>query len=220
MGGVILIIIVVFINVMIRKIATVALRLTGLDEKTASFQSLSALTGTGFTTKEAELAINHPMRRQVISFLMIIGNAGTVVVIGGLVFSFLNMTSSWAVFRFVILMIGLYLIFKIATHNRLARILSKKIEEKLRERYKLQKKGIDRILDLGEDFGVAEVTLHEGSSSVDKTITSSDLKKNKILVLAIERDKNKILTPRGNHKLHAGDNLICYGNFRKMKEIA
>ena len=220
MGGIILIIIVVFINVMIRKIATVALRLTGLDKKTASFQSLSALTGTGFTTREAELAINHPIRRQVISLLMIIGNAGTVVVIGGLVFSFLHITSPWAIFRFVVLLIGLYFIFKIATHTRLARILSKKIEKKLRERYKLQKKGVERILDLGEGFGIAEVTLPEGSSFAEETITSSNLRKNKILVLAIERDKDKILAPRGNHKLHVGDNLICYGSFRKMKEIA
>ena len=220
MGGIILIIIAVFITVMIGKVATVALGLTGLDKKTASFQALSALTRTGFTTGEAELAINNPMRRQVISFLMIIGNAGTVVIIGGFAFSFLTITSPWAILRFVVLMIGLYLIFKMATHTRLARILSKKIEEKLRERYKLQKKSLGKILDLGEGFGIAEVTLLEGSSFAEETITSSNLKKKKIMILAIERDKDKILAPRGNHKLHVGDNLICYGSFRKMKEIA
>jgi len=72
MGGIILVIVVVFISVMIRKVATVALQLTGLDKPTASFQALSALTGTGFTTREAELVISHPMRRKVISTLMTI----------------------------------------------------------------------------------------------------------------------------------------------------
>ncbi|GAI18332.1 unnamed protein product [marine sediment metagenome] len=46
MGGVILIIVVIFTNVIIIKVATAALKLTGLDERTASFQALSAFTGT------------------------------------------------------------------------------------------------------------------------------------------------------------------------------
>ncbi|GAI01774.1 unnamed protein product [marine sediment metagenome] len=64
MGGIILIIVVIFTNVMIIKVATAALKLTGLDERTASFQALSALTGTGFTTRESELIISQPMRRR------------------------------------------------------------------------------------------------------------------------------------------------------------
>lgn len=219
MGGIILIIIVVFASVMIRKVATVALQLTGLDKPTASFQALSALTGTGFTTREAELVLNDPMRRRIISILMIIGNAGMVTVIAGLVSSFFTIVSAWAVLRFVILLVALYFIFKMATHTRLARLLSKKIEEKLREKFQFQKRTIERILDLGEDFGIGEITLREGSTSVGKTLASSDLGKKKILVLAIEREEERILVARGNHKLHAGDNLICYGSFTEMKEI-
>lgn len=220
MGGIILVLSVVFVNVMIRKAAAVALKLTGLDERTANFQALSALTGTGFTTKESELVLNHPVRRKIISFLMIIGNAGMVAVVAGLVSSFLTITSPWAILRFVVLIVVLYLIFKMATHTKLARFLSRKIEEKLREKYKLQTTTIDKVLDLGEDFGIAEVTLSQNSSCVDKTLASSDLGKKKILVLAIERDEERILVPRGNHKLQAGDNLICYGNFKDMEEIA
>lgn len=219
MGGIIVIIIVVFISVMIRKVATVALQLTGLDKPTASFQALSALTGTGFTTREAELVLNHPGRRRIISLLMILGNAGMVAVIAGLVSSFLTVRSPWAILRFIVLVVALYLIFKIATHTRLARVLSKKIKKKLQERFELQKRAIGRILDLGEDFGIAEITLHEGSLSVGKTLAASDLHKKKILVLAIERDEEKILVARGNHKLQAGDNLICYGSFTEMTEI-
>ncbi len=219
MGGIILIIVMLVITVMVRKVATVALKLTGLDEQTASFQALSALTSTGFTTREAELILSHPMRRRIISLLMIIGNVGLVVIIAGLVSSFLTIISFWSIFRFVILIVALYLIFKMATYTRAARFLSKKIEKKLREKFKLQKRAIGRILDLGEDFGIGEITLHEGSPSVGKTLAASDLPQKKILVLAIERDEEKILVARGNHKLHAGDNLICYGSFTEMTEI-
>ena len=47
--------------------------MTGMDRKRAVFQALSAFSGTGFTTKEAEFVVNHPVRRRVIIWLMILG---------------------------------------------------------------------------------------------------------------------------------------------------
>lgn len=220
MGGIIIVIVVVFMNVMVRWVAAVALQLTGLDRRTANFQALSALTGTGFTTREAELVLMYPLRRRIISILMIVSNAGMVAVIAGLVSSFLTVTSYWAILRFIILVIALFLIFKLATHTRWARYLSKKIENKLKERFQFEKRTVDRIIDLGEDYGVAEISLHEGSSAVEKTLAASGIGKKEILVLAIERADEKILVPKGNHKLHAGDNLICYGRFKEMQELS
>ena len=43
------VVLVIAISVFVVKIAAVALRMTGLDEKRAYFQALSAFTGTGFT---------------------------------------------------------------------------------------------------------------------------------------------------------------------------
>ena len=219
MGGVIIVIIAVLMNVVVRKVAAVALELTGLDRRTADFQALSALTGTGFTTREAEGVLNDPRRRRIISILMIVSNAGMVAVIAGVVSSVITIASPWAVLRFVILVIALYLIFRLATHTRWARYFSKKIESKLKERFQLDKRTIDRILDLGEDYGIAEITLQESSSAVGKTLASSELSKKNILVLAIERTEEKVLVPKGNNKLHAGDNLICYGRFKEMQEL-
>lgn len=219
MGGIILIIIVVIVAVMARKIAAIALTLTGLDKQTANFQALSALTGTGFTTKEAELVTSHPVRRKIISLLMLIGNAGLIAVMAGLVSSFLTITSAWTLLRFIVLIVALYLVFKIATYTKFARLLSKKIEENLREKFKFKETLVEKVLDLGENFGIAEVILHKGSSCVGKTLASSNLNKKKILVLAIERDKKKILVPRSNHKFCVEDNLICYGSFEEMEKV-
>jgi len=124
------------------------------------------------------------------------------------------------VLRFIILIIALYFIFKLATHSRIGRALSNKIEEKLRERFKIHKRVIGRILDIGEDFGIAEITLHKDSPSIGKTLAASELSKKKIVVLAIERQDEKILKVRSNHKLHPGDNLICYGSFTDMDAIS
>ncbi len=52
------------VSVAVIRVASVALRLTGLTENTARFQALSAFTGTGFTTTEAEALVNYPVRRR------------------------------------------------------------------------------------------------------------------------------------------------------------
>jgi Trk-type K+ transport system membrane component len=52
---------------LIVRAASIALMMTGMNQKRARFQALSAFTGTGFTTKEAESVMNHPLRRKIIS---------------------------------------------------------------------------------------------------------------------------------------------------------
>jgi len=52
-SAVIPIIIIIVIFFFMTRIATAILKLTGMDEKTARFQEISAFTGTVFTTKEA-----------------------------------------------------------------------------------------------------------------------------------------------------------------------
>jgi len=72
---------VILVSFLIVRAAAIALMMTGMDEKRARFQALSSFSGTGFTTKEAEFVMNHPVRRRIITWLMILGNAGIVTVI-------------------------------------------------------------------------------------------------------------------------------------------
>ena len=72
------------------RLASVALKLTGLPEQNAKFQAISAITGTGFTTSEAEMIVNYPIRRKIIGFLMIFGNLGIVSILSTLMISFVR----------------------------------------------------------------------------------------------------------------------------------
>jgi hypothetical protein len=53
------------LSLIITRIATTALSLTGLSWEAARFQARSAFTGTGFTTTEAERVVDHPVRALV-----------------------------------------------------------------------------------------------------------------------------------------------------------
>ena len=70
MGGIYFLLptlLVILVSFLIIRAAAIALMMTGMDEKRAKFQALSAFSGTGFTTKEAESVINNPKRRRIVT---------------------------------------------------------------------------------------------------------------------------------------------------------
>ena len=91
-----LLVVLVF-SLIISRVATIALRLTGLSHASAKFQARSAFTGVGFTTSEAELIVNHPLRRRIVMLLMLLGNVGIATVIATLMVTLLETrrSGSW-----------------------------------------------------------------------------------------------------------------------------
>jgi len=85
---IVLILLVVGITVLVVRAGGIALRLTGLDAERVDFQALSAVTGTGFTTRESELVVADPRRRRIVGGLMIFGDVVFASVIGLMVGSF------------------------------------------------------------------------------------------------------------------------------------
>ncbi|MGB2842633.1 MAG: TrkA C-terminal domain-containing protein [Halobacteriota archaeon] len=108
---------VVFVSFLIVRAAAIALMMTGMDRKRAVFQALSAFSGTGFTTKKAESIVNHPERRRIVSWLMILGNAGIVTVIITATSSLVTSKGYQLSINVLVLLVGIYLIYKIATHK-------------------------------------------------------------------------------------------------------
>ena len=79
--------VVMAISLLTMRLAAMALILTGMSREAARFQACSALTGVGFTTKESESVVNHPVRRRIIMLLMLLGSIGVPTIIASLVVS-------------------------------------------------------------------------------------------------------------------------------------
>jgi len=112
---------VIFVSFLMVRAAAIALMMTGMDEKRARFQALSSFSGTGFTTKEAEFVLNHPVRRRIITWLMILGNAGIVTVIVTATSSFATSKGYKLPINVLILLIGIYVIYRVVTRKKLMR---------------------------------------------------------------------------------------------------
>ena len=107
---------IIFISFLIIRAASIALMMTGMDKAKARFQSLSAFTGTGFTTKEAEFVVNHPLRRRIVSWLMILGNIGIATIIVTGTTSLIN-SQTEILTHVLVLFLGVYLVYRIATNK-------------------------------------------------------------------------------------------------------
>jgi hypothetical protein len=127
--GIIALLTVLGLSLVITRVATVALTMTGLSEEAARFQARSAFTGTGFTTKEAETVMNHPVRRQIIMFLMIIRSAGLVSIIMSLILSFLGSASETTkLYRLAFIVGGVLLLWLFAASKKIERFMGRASE--------------------------------------------------------------------------------------------
>ena len=213
------IVLVIAIAFFIVKIATVALKMTGLDEKKAFFQALSAYTGTGFTTRDSELVIQNDIRRKIMMFLMILGNAGLITVITTVVISFARTNVTSAIINVGIVLLVILILFKILTHKGVTKFLNDKIEARLEKRPLFQKRPVEEILHIAKSYGIAEVSVKENCRDLGKNLSESSLRENDILVLAIERENAVIPTPKATDRILLGDTLICYGKLSNIEKI-
>jgi len=104
MSGALALLFILAVTLAIVRVAGVALRLTGLPQPVARFQSISALTGTGFTTSEAEGTMHHPTRRRILTLLMFTGHLGVVSLASTVI---LTMTSAQGASNIVLQMLAM-----------------------------------------------------------------------------------------------------------------
>jgi len=199
--------------------AGIALMMTGLEKRKARFQALSAFSGTGFTTKETELVINHPVRRKIVTWLMIMGNAGIVTVI-------VTATSSLATSRgyqlpinVLILVVGIFLIYKIATYRKFTRRWENFIEKKLVKSPTFEEAATEDLLHFLEGYGLVKKIISEDSLLIGCSLSECKLNERGLLVLGIERGKNWIATPKAREKIKEGDSIIVYGPLDILKNL-
>lgn len=75
------------VSLVVIRLGSLALVMTGLSPEVASFQALSAFSGAGYTTDEAEETVSSPARRNIVKTLIRLGSVGIVTAIFSLVAS-------------------------------------------------------------------------------------------------------------------------------------
>lgn len=209
----------ILISFLFVRAASIALMMTGLDKSKARFQALSAFSGTGFTTKEAELVVNHPVRRRIVRYLMVMGNAGVVTVIVTATSSFSTSTGYQLPLNIVLLVVGIYVIYRLAQNRGFVRKWEYFIEKKLISRSDFEEHTTEDLLHFMEGYGLVKKIIPENSNLIGQSIAKLELNKKGILVLGIERGKTWLPTPAAREVLDFQDRLVVYGPLDALKAI-
>jgi hypothetical protein len=210
---------VILISFLVIRAAAIALMMTGMDEKRAKFQALSAFSGTGFTTREAESVISNPKRRRIITWLMILGNAGIVTVIVTATSSLVTTKGYQLSLNVMILLAGIFLIYKIVTHKGLIRRWESFIEDRFVQSHVFEEGVTEELLHFIEGYGLVRVMITEKSPIIGSSIAEQKLTEKDILVLGIERGKNWIPIPKPMETIQDGDKVVVYGSLNVLKGI-
>lgn len=224
MGSLLALLTIVFVSLLIVRVGTNALVLTGMSLSAARFQAASAFFGVGFTTAEAEMVVGHQVRRRIILHLIIAGNIGLTSALATLIVTFVGKSDEGASALFSV--IGIVLLTILVLYVLASTSYIRKPMDALM-RYSLERAGVARALDyellLNVEHGycVSDFKIGEDHPFEGKALCESRPNDQGIVVLGITKPNGSFLgTPGKDVVLEAGDTLMVYGSEEAVDKMA
>jgi hypothetical protein len=213
------ILIFLFVWMVIFWIGSITLEATGLDRKKARFQALSALTGCGFTTTEAESIVNHAKRRKIVSWMIFLGSVGIVAFFLLLILYVRSGLETPTVVH-IVTTLSLILLFSLLTRLGVLRRVSDGIVGLLRKggQSSILFDDKETIYQIG-DFIVTRLKVTSKMPIAGLTIGKSGLDDRQIKVLTVEGIDRLLFRPKQDDLIMSGDTLLCYGKAVDILEL-
>jgi hypothetical protein len=208
-------------SLLIIRIGTIALVMTGVSSDRAFFQSISAFSGVGFTTQEAEDVMSTASRRRIIRTLILLGNIGIVTGIATLVLSFTGDGSGNSAFRLAYLAIGTGSLILLARSRWFDRLVTPVIEWGLDRTTSFDHHDYRPLLRLRRGYRVAEIYVDENNQLTNRTLEELNRNAEGVVALDIRRPDDSYLgVPGENQPIKSGDTLLAYGHKDRLQKLA
>jgi len=222
MGSFLALIIIILVALLLVKLGASALQLTGMSKPISVFQASSAFFGVGFTTKEAELVVNHPVRRKIILHLIVAGNIGLTSALATLLVTFMNsderglgVTFGWlALMGIGVLALGMLLNLGFI-RGPLDRLTRKTLEASGLRRAV----DYDYLLNLRDGFCVYDGEIADDHPWIGKQLHEVRPADVGVIVLGVYRNEgNFVGAPNKETEVLKGDVLMVYGKDEDVKK--
>ncbi|TGC09108.1 TrkA C-terminal domain-containing protein [Methanolobus halotolerans] len=211
---------IIILSLIINRIATIALTLTGMSSEVARFQARSAFSGAGYTTRESERMMSHPMRRRIIMTLMLVGNAGIVTVIASLILVSFNVGNTSWLGQITTILAGLTVLLALTKSRWVDKHLTRLINFALMKWTSIETTDTASLIYLGGDYQVSELEIEPEDWLADKTLAELNLPDEGVLVLGIQEQNGEYNgTPHAYSKMKVGDILLLYGSGRSIHSL-
>ncbi len=221
MISIISLLVVLIISMVFTRVGQMALMLTGVSKDVAKFQARSAFTGVGYTTKEAETILEHPVRRNIVLYLMTAGNIGIVTVAGTFMMSVISTGGADDWRKHIASLLGaLFVFWLLSTSKFIERHMNKLIAFMLRRWAKLEVQDYVSLLNLSNGYGVSEFKVGPNDRFCNKSLSQLLLSSEGILVLAIRRSEGGFVgAPDGESFINEDDIIVVYGPIAHLKNF-
>ena len=225
--------IIIAISFIAVRIGAIAFQLTGLEWSLAKFQALSCFTGTGFTTREAELITGNPQRRKIATTLIVLGHAGLVtlvatfanslraeVIMYQMTIPFLHSVVPAPIaplFNLGVIVLFVYIIYRVFLNSKIATKLTNILRTQMVKKELVKRVSFEELVVATGGYGVSQIETCKDSPILNKTLLESNLRQHDITVLAIERKGITIPNPPADTKILLDDKLMCFGKLENIR---
>lgn len=211
---------VVTVSLLITRVATVILTATGMSREAARFQARSAFSGAGFTTRESEMVVDHPVRRKVIATLMLLGSAGVVAVVSTLILGLGRGDVGQRWLRVLELVVGLFAIVVVSRSRWVDQRLTAVISRLLQRYTELPTRDSAGLVELPGGYAVTELAVMDGDWVAGRRLGELRLRDEGVVVLGLTRpDGAYVADPDGHTAVTCGDILVLYGPDERLAEL-
>lgn len=233
--SVMLFVIVLIASFVIVRVGAIAFQLTGLEWSLAKFQALSCFSGTGFTTREAELITGNNRRRRIASVLMVLGNAGLVTLIatvasalnpqntllGWLSESFLPFVPPWLVLwvNMGIIVLALVGVFKLFLNTKFTRPLTNYIRKKIIRKEFFSPVCFEEMSVFPDGYSLTRIRVDADSPLAGRSLAESALSKRGIMIVAVLFDDQTLPLPAADTQIKPGYELVALGKTDSLRSI-
>lgn len=221
MIAILTLVVITLISLLAVRAGATALMMTGLSWDAASFQSYSAFFGVGFTTREAEMVVNHPVRRRIIRDLILAGNIGLTSALATLVATLVQNSSGIRPLVIVGgLILGIVLLLYLTRVVWVQRLIDRMIQRTLEQTGLVRVMDYELLLRIQHGYVVSEIEILPESSIVNQSLRQSRPWDHGVVILSVKTDGKDIKgIPSAQTVLKAGDVVTVYGEEHNIRRL-
>ncbi|MCA8981351.1 MAG: TrkA C-terminal domain-containing protein [Planctomycetes bacterium] len=203
---------IILLSVSCVRAGSMALSFTGLSKEVARFQALSSFLGVGFTTSESEKVTSHPVRRRIISTLMMLGYFGLGSGLVSVISVVTQSTTEQLGQELIVVVAGVVTIVALFGWKVFDPLIERGVMKALGKRYGSLVHDYAELLRVDKGYSISNVQVIAGGWMDGRSLRELRLTDEGVLVLNVTRASGVTLaTPGPDTVLSEGDQLLSYG---------
>lgn len=220
----ILFMVIIVIYVALISIFSTLFQITGLRRSKASFQTISLLTGVGFTTAESEIITSNPVRRRLAIACMVIGHLLSIVILSLVVdtiasFDMEHLQNSWQILLISFgVFVAILVVFNIPFVKKPLNELISRAGYVLY--FKKNKENILTLMDTYDKDSIYQIRVNIlPEMFVNNTLFESKVKEDYNINVMLIRRKHINVNITKDTMIQQGDSIVVFGNSSNIHAV-